>query len=64
MAQPSIQLLVFVALIVAIGVIKGWDTTVMVPVWTLVEVVFWAWILLLGVQAMTTIILCRDGSHD
>jgi hypothetical protein len=57
-------LLVFVALIVAIGGIKGWDTTLTVPVWTLVEVVFWAWILVLSVQAMTTIILCRDGSHD
>lgn len=55
--------LVFIALIVAIGVIKGWDTTLTVPVWTLAEVVCWAWILVLGVQAMTTIILCRDGSH-
>ena len=53
----------FIALILAIGIIKGWDTTLTVPVWVLVEVVFWAWILILCVQAMTTIILCRDGSH-
>ena len=53
----------FIALFVAIGFIKGWDATLTVPVWTLAEVVCWAWILVLGVQAMTTIILCRDGSH-
>ena len=55
--------LVFIALFVGIGVFKGWDTTLTVPVWTLGEVVFWAWILVLSVQAMTTIMLCRGRSH-
>lgn len=55
--------LVFIALFVAFGAFKGWDTTLTVPVWTLGEVVFWAWILVLSVQAMATIMLCRGGSH-
>jgi hypothetical protein len=53
----------FIGLILAIGFTKGWDTTLTLPVWTLGEVVLWAWILVLGVQAMTTIVLYRDGFH-
>jgi magnesium-transporting ATPase (P-type) len=55
--------LAFIGLILAIGFIKGWDTALTVPVWTLGEVVWWAAILVLGVQAMTTIVLYRGGSH-
>ncbi len=55
--------LAFISLILAIGFVKGWDTTLTVPVWTLVEAVLWATILVLGVQAMTTIVLYRGGSH-
>jgi len=55
--------LAFIGLILAIGFIKGWDTTLAVPVWTLGEVVWWAAILVLGVQAMTTIVLYRGGTH-
>lgn len=55
--------LAFISLILAIGFVKGWDTTLTVPVWTLVEAVLWATILVLGVQAMTTIVLYRGGAH-
>ena|SRR5271157_1001265 len=55
--------LAFIGVILAIGFIKGWDTTLSVPVWTLAEAVWWAAILVLGVQALTTIVLYRSGSH-
>jgi magnesium-transporting ATPase (P-type) len=53
----------FVGLIVAIGFIKGWDATLSVPVWTLMETLWWAVVLVLGVQALTTILLYRGESH-
>ena len=53
----------FIGLIMAIYFIKGWDATLTVPVWTLAEVIWWAVILVLGVQALTTIVLYRGGSH-
>jgi hypothetical protein len=55
--------LAFVGLIPAIGFTKGWNSTLTLPVWTLGEVVWWAAILVLGVQALTTIVLYRGGSH-
>ena len=55
--------LAFVGLILALGFIKGWDATLSVPVWTLQEALLWAVILVLGVQALTTIVLYRGGSH-
>ena len=53
----------FIGLIVAIGFIKGWDATLTVPVWALAETLWWAVILVLGVQALTTIVLYRGGPH-
>ena len=53
----------FCGLIVAIGFIKGWDATLTVPVWALSETLWWAVILVLGVQALTTIVLYRGGPH-
>jgi O-antigen/teichoic acid export membrane protein len=53
----------FVGIIVAIGFIKGWTTTLTVPVWALAETLWWAMILVLGVQALTTIVLYRKGPH-
>jgi hypothetical protein len=53
----------FVGLILAIGFIKGWDTTLTVPVWALEETLWWAATLVLGVQALTTILLYRGGPH-
>jgi hypothetical protein len=53
----------FVGLTVAIGFIKGWDATLSVPVWALAQTIWWAVILVLGVQALTTILLYRGGPH-
>jgi hypothetical protein len=55
--------LLFVALIVGIGHTQGWHATLTVPVWILLEVLWWAATLVLGVQALTTILLYRRGSH-
>jgi hypothetical protein len=51
----------FIGLILAISFTKGWDTTLTVPVWALSETLWWAVILVLGVQALTTIVLYRGG---
>ena len=53
----------FTGLIVAIGFIKGWDATLTLPVWAFTETLWWAVILVLGVQALTTIVLYRKGPH-
>jgi len=53
----------FVGLIVAIGFIKGWDATLSVPVWALQQTLWWAVLLVLGVQALTTLVLYRGGPH-
>jgi len=53
--------LAFAGLINAIGFIKGWDATLAVPVWTLIETLCWALILVVGVQSLTTIVLYRGG---
>jgi magnesium-transporting ATPase (P-type) len=53
--------LAFIVLILAIGFIKGWNSTLTVPVWVLAETLCWAAVLVLGVQALTTIVLYRGG---
>ncbi len=53
----------FIGVILAIGFIDGWDTTLAVPVWTLAEVLWWAAALIMAVQALATIVLYRGGSH-
>ena len=49
--------LVFVGVTVAIGFVRGWSGTLTLPVWTLSEIICWAWILVMSVQSMTTIVL-------
>jgi hypothetical protein len=53
----------FCGLIMAIYFIKGWDATLSVPVWALTETLLWSTTLVLGVQALTTILLYRGGPH-
>jgi hypothetical protein len=53
--------LAFIVLILTIGFIKGWNSTLTVPVWLLSETLCWAAVLVLGVQALTTIVLYRGG---
>ena len=55
--------MVFGGLIMAIYFIKGWDATLSVPVWALMETLLWATLLILGVQSLTTIVLYRGGPH-
>jgi hypothetical protein len=55
--------LAFVSVIVAIGFARGWSGTLTMPVWTLSEIIFWAWILVMSVQSLATIMLYRGGTH-
>ena len=55
--------LAFAGLILATGFIKGWDATLTVPVWALTETLLWAVTLILGVEAVATIMLYRGGPH-
>jgi uncharacterized membrane protein len=51
----------FIGLILAIIFTKGWNTPITMPVWALSETLWWAATLVLGVQALTTIVLYRGG---
>jgi hypothetical protein len=55
--------LVFIGLFLAIGFGKGWDATLILPVWSLEETVWWAAVVVIGVEATTTLILYRGGAH-
>lgn len=55
--------LAFVGVLVAIGFVRGWSGTLTLPVWTLSEIICWAFILVVGVEALTTIVLYRGGAH-
>jgi len=55
--------LAFIGLFLAIGFVKGWDATLTVPVWNLEETVWWAAVIVLGVESTTTLILYRGGAH-
>jgi len=55
--------LAFIGLFMTIGFVKGWDATLTVPVWNLEETILWAWVVVLGVEAVTTLILYRGGAH-
>jgi len=61
-AGLSAQWLAVIGLFLVIGFIKGWDVTLTVPVWALEEAIWWAAILILGVQAITTLALYRGVS--
>ena len=51
----------FVVGVVALGFIKGWDTTLSVPMWKLSSSLMWAAMLLMTVEAATTTVLYRRG---
>lgn len=52
----------FVTGVVLLGVVKGWDTTLSIPVWMLASAIWWAAMLLLAVESVATLVLYR-GSH-
>ena len=60
----SVFWLAFVGLVLGIYFIKGWNATLTVPVWALEETLWWAASLVMGVQALTTIVLHRGVPHD
>jgi|SRR5215471_8775604 len=51
--------LALVTVPIALGVLKGWDSTLSLPVWTLVAGLLWATLLVLSVQSVTTLVLYR-----
>jgi hypothetical protein len=54
--------LAVIGLIVTLGLVKGSDATLSLPMWKLWEALFWLWMLMLGVQAVATLVLYRRGS--
>jgi uncharacterized membrane protein YccF (DUF307 family) len=52
---------VFTGLVLTIGFVKGWDATLVVPVWKLSSSLWWGVLLLLTVEAVTTLGLYRRG---
>jgi hypothetical protein len=53
----------FIGLVMTLGFIKGWDATLSLPMWKLVATVWLAAMLLLAVEAVTTLVLYRRGSN-
>jgi magnesium-transporting ATPase (P-type) len=51
----------FIGLVMTIGFVKGWDSTLSVPVWMLSSAICWAAMLVLAVEATTTLVLYRRG---
>jgi hypothetical protein len=49
--------LVFIGLVVTIGFLKGWETTLSLPLWS----IWWAAMLGWTVEAVTTLVLYRRG---
>ena len=52
-----------IGFVLIFGFARGWDTSVTVPMWTLSSTVWWAAMLVLAVQATTTLVLYRRGEH-
>jgi hypothetical protein len=46
-----------------LGFVKGWDATLSLPMWMLSSTIWWSTMLLLTVQAVSTLVLYRSGSH-
>jgi magnesium-transporting ATPase (P-type) len=54
---------VFIGVVLTIGFVKGWDATLSLPMWMLSATLWWAMMLVLAVQAVTTLVLYRRGNH-
>ena len=52
---------VFIGVVMTIGFVKGWDATLVVPMWKLTSSIWWGATLLLTVQCVTTLVLYRRG---
>jgi len=53
---------VFVGLVLITGFVKGWDTTLSLPMWILSETLWWSAMLVMAVQSATTLVLYRRGA--
>jgi magnesium-transporting ATPase (P-type) len=53
--------LAFIGMVMTIGFVKGWGTTLALPVWTLCATIWWATMLVLAVESVTTLVLYRRG---
>jgi magnesium-transporting ATPase (P-type) len=51
----------FIGLVMTLGFVKGWDTTLSMPIWMLSVTICWAAMLVLAVQSVTTLVLYRRG---
>ena len=52
-----------IGFVLPFGFIKGWDTSVTLPMWVLSSIIWWAATLVLAVEAITTLVLYRRGAH-
>ena len=52
---------VFIGVVMTIGFVKGWNATLTVPMWKLSATIWWAAMLLVTVEATTTLVLYRRG---
>jgi magnesium-transporting ATPase (P-type) len=55
--------MVFIGLVVTLGFVKGWDASLSLPMWLLASAIWWAVILVLAVESVTTLVLYRRGPH-
>jgi magnesium-transporting ATPase (P-type) len=51
----------FIGLVMTVGFVKGWDSTLSLPVWLLCATTWWGTVLVLTVEAATTLVLYRRG---
>jgi hypothetical protein len=52
----------FIAGVMILGFVKGWDATLSLPMWMLSSTLLWSTMLVLAVQAVSTLVLYRRGS--
>ena len=53
----------FIAVVLSLGFVKGWEGSVTLPLWMLNQFLFWSMALVLAVEAATTLVLYRRGAH-
>ena len=53
----------FIAVVMILGFVKGWNATLSLPMWMLSSTLLWSTMLVLAVQAVTTLVLYRMGNH-
>jgi len=53
----------FIAVVMILGFVKGWNATLSLPMWMLSSTLLWSTMLVLAVQAVTTLVLYRRGNH-